>query len=371
MLRWLAPISMLMATTALADAPRVATDIAPVHSLVSQVMKGVGEPDLIIPPSASPHGYAMRPSEARALSNAQLVVTVGHALTPWLEEPIENLAGEAVKLELMDISGMTLLSYREGDGFEAHDHDHGHGHGHDDHDDHDDHAEHDEHDHDKHDDHDHAKHEDDHDDHDHAKEEGHDHDDHDHAKHDDHDDHDEHDHAAHGEGETDPHIWLDPANGATALAAIAETLSEIDPENAATYQANAAEGQAVLATLTAEVQATVAPAAGKPFIVFHDAYQYFEGQFGLAAVASVLAGDAATPGAARMTELRDQVADAAAVCAFSEPQMNQGLLNTVVEGQGTKIAVLDPLGVDLPLGPDHYPTLLRNMAESLANCLTE
>ncbi|MFN7004046.1 MAG: metal ABC transporter solute-binding protein, Zn/Mn family, partial [Roseinatronobacter sp.] len=118
-------MATLMSTAAQADVPSVATDITPVHSLVSIVMGDLGTPSLIVRPGASPHGYAMRPSEAQALNGADLVVWMGEALTPWLEGPIENLAGGAHKIELMSVEGTILHDYREGATFAAHDHDHG------------------------------------------------------------------------------------------------------------------------------------------------------------------------------------------------------------------------------------------------------
>ncbi|MEL6701276.1 MAG: zinc ABC transporter substrate-binding protein [Pseudomonadota bacterium] len=378
-------LALLVATPALADAPRVVTDIAPIHSLTARVMQGVGTPELIVDPGTSPHDFAFRPSQARALSDADVVFSVGHALTPWLEEPLETLAEGARSVELMDVPGMMLMSFREGATFAEHDHD-------DDHDDHDDHAEHDDHDdhgaekaegHDDHDDHAHgdedhaAKKDDDDHDHDHGAEEAKHDDDHgDEHAHDDHDDHGGHkeEHAdAHGHddhaGEMDPHIWLDPVNGARALTVIADTLADVDPDNAGAYLENARQARAELDTLTAELTATLEGAAGKPFIVFHDAYHYFEARFGVEAVGSVSEGDAAAPGASRIAELRALVSDIGTLCAFAEPQMNTALLETVVEGADAKLGVIDPLGAALEPGPNLYPDLLRNVAGSLAGCL--
>ena len=256
MRRLLCTTLLFSAGLAHAEVPRVATDIAPVHSLVSMVMQGAGSPDLIIPPGASPHSYAMRPSEARAVAKADLVVWVGPSLAPWLEEPMNSLAQGAERLTLQDVEGIRLLTNRSGVAFEAHDH--GDHEGHDDHDGHDDHADHAEHDdheghdhsaheghgdhedHEGHEGHDHDAHEDhedhgDHEGHDHADHgdhEGHDHDDH--KDHDDHADHDDHDHDAHEEadaheghnhapGALDPHIWLDPQNAVVWLDAVSYT----------------------------------------------------------------------------------------------------------------------------------------------------
>lgn len=356
----------LMPAFAQAETPRVATDIAPVHSIVSQVMQGVGEPALIIPPGASPHGYAMRPSEARALAAADLVVWVGPTLTPWMIEPLDALAGDARTIALEDVPGINLMPFRTGTSFDAHDHDHGHSDGHSD-----DHAEKDDHTQDKA----HAHEED----HDHTQEAEHDHDaehkdDHDHGHSEtDHDDgqkdHDDHAHGTDGQI-NDPHLWLDPANGMAAMTHLAAVLSEMDPANAETYVANAAAGVARLQQVSEQIAAQLAPLEGQPFIVSHDAYHYFEARFGVEASAAVSPGDAATPGAARVAALRAHVTETGAVCAFAEPQMNTALLATVVEGAGTQLGTLDPLGVDLEPGADLYPAMLQGLADGLTACLT-
>ena len=264
-------LATLLAGTAMADVPNVAVDIAPVHSLVARVMEGVGEPSLILPLGASPHEHNMRPSEAAALQAADIVVWLGHDLTPWMEDAVETLAEGA--------SVMTLLEADE-TMFEAHDHDDGDAHedaehdhddaehGHDDHDDHDDEHDHDHGTdataHDEHDEHDHDQH--DHDDHDHDH-------DHDHEKHADEDSHDHDDHAGHDHGAHDPHAWLSPANAAAWLNLIAAELSAADPDNAGVYFANAAAGRAEIETLSSEVNQILEPARGQSFVVFHAAYQ--------------------------------------------------------------------------------------------------
>tara|TARA_R110002049_G_scaffold10127_3_gene50341 strand:- start:44174 stop:45211 length:1038 start_codon:yes stop_codon:yes gene_type:complete len=327
----------------LADVPVVATDIAPVHALVTQVMAGVGMPELIIPPRASPHGYAMRPSEARALNAADLVVWVGPSLTPWLAEPIETLAGSATHLTLMDQPGTHILPFREGATFEAHDHDdEGHA------------AE-------QHGDEDHGENHDDHEE-DHA---GHDHAADDHAGH----DHDTHE--GHAHGGNDPHVWLDPRNGQLWLGQIAEALAERDPDNAKTYLDNALAAQEELARLETEITAQLAPLRGRPFIVFHDAYHYFEARFDIEAAGAISENDARAPGAARLAELRAVVSATGATCVFAEPQFNPGLVAAIADGQAVKTGTLDPLGAALTPGAALYRDLLRGMADSMAACLSE
>lgn len=341
-------MATLMSTAAQAEVPSVATDITPVHSLVSIVMGDLGKPSLIVRSGASPHGYAMRPSEAQALDGADLVVWMSEGLTPWLEGSLETLASGAHKIELMAVEGTILHDYREGATFAAHDHD--------------DHASHD--DHDDHDDHDHSH--DDHDDHDHKeKAEAHDHgdDDSDHAEeagsHDDHD----HDHSG-----ADAHAWLDPANARLWLGVIAEELAELDPENAATYAANAATGQAELEALEAEISAELSALGDTGFVVFHDAYQYFERRFGLSAFGAVSMSDASAPSAGRIVELQSAVSEMGAICIFTEPQFNRALIDSVF-ADTTNVGILDPLGFDIETGPALYPQLLRNMAAEFASCL--
>ncbi|NSY39595.1 zinc ABC transporter substrate-binding protein [Leisingera sp. ANG59] len=379
-------VAALLAGTgaAWAEVPKVAADIAPVHGLVARVMQGLGEPALVVPPGASPHGYSMRPSEARALDQADVVFWLGEALTPWLEGPLEELAGDAHRIELLESEGTTVLPFREGARFEAHAHD-----GHAEHGDHDDHSGHEDHaDHDGHGEHGHAEHaeadahagHDDHEDHGHEEHaedhDGHeDHEGHDHAEHAEEGGHGEHegheDHAdAHGhhhEG-ADPHAWLLPANAQAWLDVIAEELAEHDPDNAAAYKANAEAGKQEIAEAVASISARLEPFRPKQFIVFHDAYQYFERGFGLNAAGAISISDAAKPSPARVAEVRDVVADLKVNCVFSEPQFNPGLVATVLDGTGAGTAVLDPLGAELAPGPQFYPELLQEIGAAIAGC---
>ncbi|MCR9139394.1 MAG: zinc ABC transporter substrate-binding protein [Alphaproteobacteria bacterium] len=379
--------SILIAPSAFAD-PKVVTSIKPIHSLVSGIMAGAGSADIVVDGGASPHTFSLRPSQARTLENADIIVWVGPRLEAFLEKPISNLGQRAVTVQLDSAAGVTKLPVREGATFEAHDHSHHAGHDdhddhakHDDHDDHDDHAKHDDHDdhddhakHDDHDDHDdHAKH-DEHDDHDdHAKHD--DHDDHDdHAKHDEHDDHDDHakhdDHDDHGDHAFDPHLWLDPQNASIFVRTISDALSEIDPENAALYASNADSLTARLQDLEAEINETLAPVKGNPFIVFHDAYQNLETRFGVPATGSITISPEIPPGAERIREIRDRIDALEVNCVFSEPQFRSELISTVTENTNAKVGVLDPLGTNYDNGPDLYFEMMRGIASAMRECLT-
>ncbi|MEO0701697.1 MAG: zinc ABC transporter substrate-binding protein [Pseudomonadota bacterium] len=362
MSRKLLPLSVtaaLMGGSALADVPSVAVDIAPVHSLVARVMDGVGTPNLVIPTGASPHEYSLRPSEAAALQDADLVFWLGEDMTPWMEDAVDTLAEGAAVTTLLEAEGTMLLDSRRDALFEAHDH------GHEDHaegEDHDhDHVEEASDDHDDDHDHDHAEVASD--DHDHAKAEEAAHDDHDHG-----DDH-SHDHDGHAHGAHDPHAWLSPQNASTWLNLIAAQLSSADPENAGAYFANAAAAIEEMEALSAEITATLDPVRGGNFIVFHDAYQYFETYFDFPASGAISIGDATDPSPARVAEIQGRIRDQGVDCVLAEPQYNPGLVATVLEGTEASTGVIDPLGASLEPGPALYPQLLRNMAATLAECL--
>lgn len=318
-------ILTLMSTSVMADVPNVAADIAPVHSLVSRVMDGIGAPKLVVQSGASPHGYRLRPSEAKALQDADLVFWMGEELTPWLDSALKTLASKASITTLMDQEGVILHDFRESVLFEAHDHS-----------DHNDEKDHDDHDDDK------------------------DHDDHDADK--DHDDHDDH-------GGHDPHSWLSPENAKLWLNIIASKLSVSDPENAATYFMNAAAGQTEIEEMITEVSATLKPVQGGKFVVFHDAYQYFENDFDFYASGAISLSDASDPSPARVAKIQKRIRDEGIQCVLAEPQFKRGLVATVMEGSEATASVIDPLGADLKTGPKLYTQLIINMAKTLRNCL--
>ena len=282
----------------------VVASIAPVHSLVARVMQGVDPsgngPYLLLPPGASPHDHALRPSDAAALERAVLVFSVGPRLEPWLERPLATLAAGARVVRLADTPGQTRLAPRKGAAFETSDHGSG---------------------------------------------------------------------PAQADDETDPHLWLDPMNAKLWLGVIAAALAEADPENRELYLANAEAARTELDTLATQIAARLDPVRGRPFVVFHDAFHYFEHRFAFEAAGAVALGDARAPGPARITRIRARIRTFGAVCLFREPQFRAPLVATVAEGTGVRIGLLDPLGANLQPGPDLYPALLRGLADSLADCL--
>lgn len=308
-----ASLPLLFTGTALA-APQVVASTKPVHSLVSAVMGEVGTPALIVRGAASAHTYSLRPSDAAALENADIVFWTGHGMELFLAKALDSLALSAEVVELAEAPGIVLLPLRQGGAFEAHAHNE---------------TEHDE------------------------------------------TEHDEagggHDHDSHGDG--DMHFWLDPNNAGLMVTHIADILAAADPDNADAYRANAEAELQRLDALTDELQVKLAPVAGKPFIVFHDAYQYFEARFGLELAGAVTISPDVMPGAARIDQLRDRLAELGATCVFAEPNFEPAIIRTIVEGTKASSGMLDPEGSALAEGPDLYPQLLRGLADGLLDCL--
>ena len=297
-------------SAAVAEVPRVVTDIAPVHSLVAQVMAGVGVPDLLIDQATSPHHFALRPSQARALQEADLVIWIGAGLSPALSGAIADLAGAGKEMALLSVPQTDLLPIREDVRFEAHRHD-----------DHDDHG-------------------------------------HDDQGHEDH----VHDSAI------DPHAWLDPDNAALWLTAIAKELAAADPAHAQTYLRNAENAARQVEDLADQIEADFAATPPPAFIVFHDAYQYFEDAFDISAQGAISLSDASAPSAARLSEIRTIVAEQGVECLFAEPQFDPDILSAVADAAPVSIAVIDPYGGHIPTGVDFYPALLQDLATGISGC---
>ncbi len=330
------------AASAVAEAPDVIVSVKPLHGLTAAIMEGVGEPRLLLDGTASPHGYSLRPSDARALSEADLVIWVGPTMEAFLTEPLETLAENAEIITASRVEGMRLLAGREGGFWEHDDHDH------------DEHAEqhHDEHAEERHDQH--------------AEEQ---HDEHDEEQHDDHAEAD-HEERHLDEAAIDGHLWLNPHNAALFAKATAAALSTQDPANAARYEANLTTLLGELEDLDQRLETALNPLKDRPFIVFHDAYQYFEDRYGLAAAGSVTVSPERQPGARRISELRAAIEERGALCVFAEPQFSPAMLDVLAEGTEVGYGILDPLGASVDKGPEAYQEILGRLGDSVIECLT-
>ena len=310
-----------LATRSAAAGVSVAVTVAPVHSLVSMVTEGVSEPALIVRPGASPHGYALKPSEALALDRADVVFWMGEALEPWMTRMIDSLAGDAVVVDLATIEGVRLLDVRDialwaadarqtnGTGNAIDGEVHGRP---------------------------------------------------------------DKDRRAGGLQRVqafDPHVWLDPDNAIVWLRTIPGILAAADPGNAEVYRANGRLAVERIETLTRELDERLTSLRSIPYMVFHDAYQYFEARFGLNPVGAISGGDADRPSAARIALIRDRIRDSKVACVVAEPQFEPRLIDVVIAGSNARKGVLDPIGAGLQPGPDLYPTLMRQMATALVDCL--
>lgn len=278
-------IILFSALSLQAEPLRIVTDIALVRALVESVAGDHAQIDVLVGPAASPHDFALRPSQARGLQQANLVFWVGPALTPWLQKSLANLGGDARHVALEQIAGTRRLPMR-------------------------------------------------------------------------------------GQaGGMDPHVWLDPQNAVLWLAEIAKVLAKVDPDNAALYRENAAVALGRIAAAQVQAERVLIPLAGRPYLVFHDSYQYFEARFGLSPLGAVSMADGIAPSASAVFKARALLQDAKARCLFYEPDANRKLIDAVTEGVQVNLVSLDPLGRDVAGGEYTYPQLLAHVVAGFADCL--
>ena len=303
-------ISSFLSFSAKADI-NVVTTIKPLHSLISNVMKGVGEPSLIIEGTSNPHNFVLKPSHAKLLEDADIIFWIGEDLEAFMEKPLSSLAKDAEKISFIELGTIEKLKFREDNIFD-----------HDDHEDHDDH-------------------------------DGH--------KEDEHDDHDEHNH-----GEFDAHLWLDPVNAKKMVIEISHELSELDPANKNTYMANADKTIEDLDRLIKEVNRSLSKDIS--YVVFHDAYQYFEKRFGVTSAGALTLNPDVLPGAKQIIDIQNLIKEKNIKCIFSEPQYNPKIIETLANDTNILTGTMDPLGANLDSGATMYIKLIMNIANSIKNC---
>lgn len=299
-----------------AEPPKVVVTIKPVHSLVARLMAGIGEPGLVVDGSASPHTFTLKPSTARAINEADVFIRVSDTLEPFTRKIVSALPSSVTVLTLVGADGVKLVDQRHGGTFEKHVHGH------------------------------------------------------EEAAHDAHGDEAEHDDDDHDEEGKDGHIWLDTANAKAIVAASAKVLAARYPQYADKLHQNEVAVDADLDALDRELSEGLKAAHGKPFIVFHDATQYFERRFGLAASGSITVSPDVPPSAKRLTDVRSKISALGAVCVFSEPDFQPNLVAAVTEGTHARSGTLDAEGQMLSAGPGLYDDLMRGLARNLAGCLT-
>lgn len=293
------------------DGLRVVVTSKPIHAIVAAVMQDIGQPTVLIDGPASPHTYAMRPSDATLVNRADVLFRVSEALEPFTAKVVRSLPRSVKVVTLAEAPQVRLLQRRSGGAFEPHSHSHAHGHGH--------------------------------------KHSG--------------------QKAAAGDSSYDAHVWLDPDNAKAMAAMVAATLAERMPARAEKLQSNVKALEARLDRLAETLSADLAAISGKPFVVLHDAYQYFERRFGLSAVGSILVDPDEMPSAKRLTELRKKVARLGVACVFAEPNHQPRVIESVTEGTAARTAVLDPEGTTLKAGPELYFELMERMAGAMKSCL--
>ena len=286
---------------------KVVVSIKPLHALVAGVMAGVAEPKLLVDGVASPHTYSLKPSDARQLNQADIFFRMAEAVEPFTVRIVRALPKSVEVVTLLEAPGLRLLGLRTGTTFER------------------------------------------------TTDKG--------------------GEAAHAHGlpqkpdAVDGHAWLDPDNAKAMVERIRLALSTKDASHAAEYKRNADALTGRLEALGAELHGQLQPVAGRPYIVFHDALQYFEQRFGLNVVGAIAISPELPPSGKRLTELRRRILALGAMCVFAEPQFDRRLVENLVEGTDARTGMLDPEGGRLPPGADLYFVLMRRLAEEIRGCL--
>jgi len=287
---------------------KVVVSIKPFHSLVSTVMQGVSEPALLLNGNNSPHTYSLRPSAAVKLQNADLVFWGGENLEGFLAKPIHSLAAGARVVSFEDTPGLILRPFRSVKEWQELDPE--------------------------------SKN-----DQDHVKKR-----------------------KINRLPGNDPHIWLDPLNAQKITQYLVQILSEFDPENAQTYHSNGKKTILRLSDLNIQLETKMSSVSSKPYIVFHDAYQYFEKRYQLNPIASVTVSSGTSTSVGRLIDIRKKIKIKKVLCIFTEPQFSPKLVQTVISGTAVKKGILDPIGTRISPGPEMYFTLLNNISHSISTC---
>lgn len=282
----------------------VVTTIKPLHSLVSGVIGDTGKNDLLIMGNSSPHGFHLKPSQMKLLSEAKIVFFIGDNFEVFLKNAFNAIPSRVIKSPVAEKARLRILPFREGGLWEE-------------------------------------------------------------------DQHDGHDHSAHeGVNSGDMHVWLNPLNAVKMIKAITRELSNIYPKNRNIYKANARDYIEKIMLLDTDISESLTNFRDRPFIVFHDGYQYFEKKYNLNGIGSIMFDPTEFSSPKRLKEIQNKLKETSAACIFYEPQFSDRLVKTVIEGTSTKTALIDPLGASLKDGQDLYFKLLQNMSDSFKKCFS-
>ncbi|MBF8661220.1 zinc ABC transporter substrate-binding protein [Pseudomonas putida] len=300
MARFLTLFVAFIAFSAHADV-RVLTSIKPLQQIAAAVQDGVGSPEVLLPPGASPHHYALRPSDVRRVADADLLYWIGPDMEGFLPRVLGNRSKPTVAVQ--SLPGMKLRHFGE----DSHSHD---------------------------------------------------------------EDHDDHDHD-HRPGSLDAHLWLSSVNARVIAGKMAADLASADPANADRYKRNLAVFTQRLDALDARIKARVAGVAGKPYFVFHEAFDYFEAEYGLKHTGVFSVASEVQPGAQHVAAMRKRLQEVGKTCVFSEPPLRPRLAETLTAGLPVRLAELDALGGTDPVNAQGYEGLLDKLGSDLASCLEQ
>ncbi|MCY1427247.1 High-affinity zinc uptake system protein ZnuA [compost metagenome] len=282
---------------------RLLTSIKPLQLIAAAVQDGVGNPQVLLPPGASPHHYALRPSDVRRVGEVDLLYWIGPDMESFLPRVLQGRSKATVAVQ--DLPGLHLRRFGE----DSHSHDEDEG------------------------------------------ESDHDHD--------------------HRPGNLDAHLWLAPVNARVIAKRMAADLVAADPANAGRYQSNLEAFETRLDAMDAKVKARVASIAGKPYFVFHEAFDYFEEAYGLKHTGVFSVAAEVQPGAQHVAAMRKRLQEVGKTCVFSEPPMRPRLAETLTAGLPVRLAELDALGSNVAVAAQGYEQLLENLGDGLAGCLEQ
>ena len=284
----------------------VVASLKPLGFIASAIADGVTDTQVLLPDGASEHDYSLRPSDVKRLQGADLVVWIGPEMEAFMEKSVKNIPN-AKQVTIAQLNDVKPLLMKGAD--------------------------------------------DDDDDHGHSDAGG--------EKSDEH----------HHHGDYNMHLWLSPEIARASAVAIHEKLVELMPQSRAKLDANLKDFEAQLASTETQVGNELAPLKGKGYFVFHDAYGYFEKQFGLTPLGHFTVNPEIQPGAQRLHEIRTQLVEQKATCVFAEPQFRPAVVEAVARGTTVRMGTLDPLGTNIKLGKTSYSAFLNQLANQYASCL--